>query len=156
MTEIVTKKEALAAGLNRYFTGEPCNNGHVSERYVNRAGNRYKVGCVACRDDFQRAYRRMPGFIRRNRDNAARLGRRGISLKNLPAPIRAGHCDLCERPVKKLHWDHDHALAAQGFPPRACHRGWLCMTCNLALGKFGDNAAGLQRALDYVLGRHRK
>ncbi len=30
---IVTRAEAEAAGLKRYFTGVPCKNGHVAERY---------------------------------------------------------------------------------------------------------------------------
>lgn len=31
---IVTRAEAKAAGLNRYFTGKPCSSGHVAERQV--------------------------------------------------------------------------------------------------------------------------
>ena len=41
--EIVSKEEARARGLNRYFTGEPCKNGHVSER-ITKSGS-----CVECR-----------------------------------------------------------------------------------------------------------
>lgn len=36
-----TRAEAKAAGAKRYFTGVPCANGHLSERYVGGA-------CVAC------------------------------------------------------------------------------------------------------------
>lgn len=32
---VVTRAEAKAAGLKRYFTGVACANGHVAERYVN-------------------------------------------------------------------------------------------------------------------------
>lgn len=32
--EIITKQQAQAAGLQRYFTGKPCKHGHVSERYT--------------------------------------------------------------------------------------------------------------------------
>jgi 5-methylcytosine-specific restriction endonuclease McrA len=39
---ILSKSEARAIGAKRYFTGEPCPNGHVSERYV------YEGRCVAC------------------------------------------------------------------------------------------------------------
>ena len=31
---LVARQEALAAGLPRYFTGKPCRNGHVAERYA--------------------------------------------------------------------------------------------------------------------------
>ena len=33
---------ALDRGLNKYFTGQPCENGHISERYVQR------WACVEC------------------------------------------------------------------------------------------------------------
>jgi hypothetical protein len=32
--KIISRQEAKALGLKRYFTGEPCKNGHVCERYV--------------------------------------------------------------------------------------------------------------------------
>lgn len=33
--ELVTRKEAVAQGLKRYFTGHPCKNNHVAERITN-------------------------------------------------------------------------------------------------------------------------
>jgi len=39
---IVTRAEAKAAGLKRYFTGRPCKRGHVSESYTSVSQ------CVAC------------------------------------------------------------------------------------------------------------
>jgi len=32
--EIISRKQAMAQNLNKYFTGFPCRNGHVAERYV--------------------------------------------------------------------------------------------------------------------------
>jgi len=40
MTDIITRKEALAKGLKRYFTGKPCKHGHISERTAS--------GCIEC------------------------------------------------------------------------------------------------------------
>lgn len=40
--KIVTRKEAKALGLKRYFTGKACIHGHVTERYVS------DVKCVEC------------------------------------------------------------------------------------------------------------
>lgn len=40
--KIVARQEAIALGLDRYFTGKPCVNGHVSERNVKSRG------CYAC------------------------------------------------------------------------------------------------------------
>ena len=31
---VITRPEAIAQGLDRYFTGKPCCHGHASERYV--------------------------------------------------------------------------------------------------------------------------
>ena len=42
MMKIITRKEAKGQGLSRYFTGKPCRNGHVCERYCN--GGR----CLKC------------------------------------------------------------------------------------------------------------
>lgn len=41
--EVITRAEARARGLRRYFTGQPCENGHVAERLVRG------TECVACR-----------------------------------------------------------------------------------------------------------
>ena len=42
--EIVTQEQALATGKTRYFTGEPCKRGHISERFsINGA-------CIACQN----------------------------------------------------------------------------------------------------------
>jgi hypothetical protein len=32
MPEIITRKDAVALRLVRYFTGKPCKHGHVGER----------------------------------------------------------------------------------------------------------------------------
>src|SRR5689334_5463261 len=40
--QIITRAEAKAASLPRYFTGKPCKHGHVAERYTS-----IKI-CVSC------------------------------------------------------------------------------------------------------------
>lgn len=42
MVEIITRREARASSLPRYFTGEPCKYGHRSERYT-----KTKI-CIEC------------------------------------------------------------------------------------------------------------
>jgi hypothetical protein len=39
---LITKEQAKARGRKLYFTGEPCQHGHVCERFVRRAW------CVEC------------------------------------------------------------------------------------------------------------
>ena len=58
-----------------------------------------------------------------------------------------GHCEICgiaekDAPKGTLHCDHDHVT---GKP-----RGMLCMHCNQALGKFKDDVALLNRAIEYL------
>lgn len=42
MTEIISRKVAHVAGAKRFYTGRPCNQGHLSERYTS-SGN-----CIDC------------------------------------------------------------------------------------------------------------
>jgi 5-methylcytosine-specific restriction endonuclease McrA len=43
MPEIITRQEALARGLKRYFTGKPCRRSHIAERLTNGSA------CTECR-----------------------------------------------------------------------------------------------------------
>jgi 5-methylcytosine-specific restriction endonuclease McrA len=64
MTEgkIISRQEAKALGLLRYFTGKPCKRGHIAERYTKR-----KV-CFACqKEDHKRERVEFPEK-RRERD----------------------------------------------------------------------------------------
>ena len=50
--EVISRADAKAAGLKRYFTGAPCKHGHVVERLV---GN---CSCVECENARNAAWRR--------------------------------------------------------------------------------------------------
>ena len=54
-----------------------------------------------------------------------------------------GECPICEKETTKLVLDHNHNTDK--------FRGWLCNDCNNALGKFGDDVALLQKAIDYLI-----
>jgi hypothetical protein len=63
----------------------------------------------------------------------------------LPKPTRpqALRCECChKKPKRTMHLDHCHATGA--------FRGWLCVNCNTAIGKLGDNLAGVLRAVEYL------
>jgi len=49
--ELISRKEAKAQGLKRYYSGKPCKRGHVVERKVSN------WGCVECNRDSERQYR---------------------------------------------------------------------------------------------------
>lgn len=62
-----------------------------------------------------------------------------------------GFCDVCQMPEgrRKLHMDHCHATGK--------FRGWLCNSCNLALGAVRDSAATLTNLMTYLqMGRTSK
>lgn len=42
--EIILRQDAISKGYIRYFTGNPCNRGHISERYVS---NNTCVDCIS-------------------------------------------------------------------------------------------------------------
>ncbi len=45
--KIITRKQAKALGLKRYFTGMPCRHGHISEKYTGCKK------CVECNDEWK-------------------------------------------------------------------------------------------------------
>ncbi len=58
------------------------------------------------------------------------------------ARLQGGRCALC-RKAKPLRVDHDHTTGVV--------RGLLCQGCNLGLGALGDDLAGLERAIAYLI-----
>lgn len=49
--EIISRKEAEERGLDRFFTGVPCRNGHIAERYIS------SMVCVQCKKENHRKAR---------------------------------------------------------------------------------------------------
>ena len=45
MREVISRKDAIAKGMNRYFTGKLCKHGHLAERSV------FDHACVPCRNE---------------------------------------------------------------------------------------------------------
>lgn len=68
----------------------------------------------------------------------------GITREQRDALIQAqgGRCGLCDEEPKVFVVDHCHETGVV--------RGMLCVRCNLGLGRFGDNVAGLERAIAYL------
>jgi hypothetical protein len=57
------------------------------------------------------------------------------------APTTKG-CSICGREDGKLVLDHCHETNLK--------RGWLCYSCNIALGNFNDSIEILERAIAYL------
>jgi len=74
--------------------------------------------------------------------------RENLRIKNgLPEPTRPrpDRCELCGNTNgrKVLALDHCHVTGE--------FRGWLCSKCNASIGALGDCAAGLRRAVAYLV-----
>jgi Recombination endonuclease VII len=121
--------------------------------------------CMACRDAYQREYRRkngarlrarQAGYYQRNRasilakvkDYARRNEHVVRASRGQPMPARPEPeaCEACGA-QESLHLDHCHASGA--------FRGWLCRRCNTTIGAAGDTLAALRKwsdsAQEYLL-----
>src|SRR5690242_13474503 len=88
---IITREQALAAGLTRYFTGKPCKSGHVCERLVTTRT------CVECKGVREIANRRKKGVRERRSMPEARVQAlaAGLTRYFTGEPCKNGH--VCER-----------------------------------------------------------
>lgn len=69
---------------------------------------------------------------------------RSNHIKQFGMPTNSA-CEICEKHLP-LVFDHDHETLL--------FRGWLCRHCNVAVGKLGDNIAGLKKAIKYLQKYH--
>ena len=138
------RSTARASGQLTYFTGKPCNRGHIAARYVS-AGR-----CVVCAAETAAENWVKPSFRKARASYVKDYRKRPKSQalcrlrRGLPAPIRECPylCELCQkRKAKAL--DHDHCTGK--------FRGWLCGRCNTSLGVFGDSIPGLAKVLQYLV-----
>lgn len=75
---IITRAEAGSAGLVHYFTGKPCRQGHIAQRYVS------SFGCVACSDISAgrwHAENRDKANAKSRRYNSVHPGKRAAAIK---------------------------------------------------------------------------
>lgn len=111
-----------------------CRKHYMKDRYQRNVDEIRAYQRRYIKTDQSRAYRR-----NYNAQPAARA-RRGQPAPTRPMPTA---CEVCGRVSERtLHLDHCHTTGA--------FRGWLCKRCNMALGKFGDSIAGIERVLAYL------
>lgn len=72
---LVSRKDAISKGADRYFTGKPCKRGHVSERIT------ASRDCVDCKKTYMREYLRFKratdeDFLDRERERNRRHNKR--------------------------------------------------------------------------------
>jgi 5-methylcytosine-specific restriction endonuclease McrA len=126
---IVTRAEAVAAGLPRYFTGKPCKQGHVEERNTDRS---YCYECV--RQRALAAYRADPASARAkakayhadNRDVVRERNRTRMKVwrdANLEE-AQAKHRAYCEANREAIAVKRRARVAADPTKTRAWAKAW--------------------------------
>ena len=158
----ISKDSAISKGLKRYFTGIPCNNGHVDERAV-KGSKCYQC----CRDRSNKRYLEDPEYVKkyqkynpeskkkyydkRREELSLEINKKKWKRKGIIFPNRIGEvCEICGKPetwdrngkIKRLALDHCHE--------RNIFRGWLCAKHNAMLGCAGDDPGILRKAADYL------
>lgn len=120
--------EAGREARKRWYNENPERRRELAIKYYNE--NRAEI--LASRAEKRRSSSDITTKARRYR---------GLPEPTRPQPL---YCELDGRPLEpgKIHLDHCHVTGA--------FRGWLCNRCNLALGHFGDNIAGLELAIAYL------
>jgi len=109
-----------------------------------------------------------PSYVKKNRDRVANAYRNQVSTAEgrercnasrrihsrryylRTAEEKAGRrcpelCEICEKPDvtgKRLAFDHDHKTGA--------FRGWICSSCNNALGRIGDDPVLARKLAEYL------
>jgi hypothetical protein len=97
---IVSRERAKRWGAKRYFTGEPCQHGHICERYVKRAW------CVECARLGMKPEPRAP-----KRYFAAKPCKRG----HFERYVVSGNCVECNKEQSKKWQAADSARKAADY-----------------------------------------
>ena len=150
---IVSRDDAKAAGLSRFFTGRPCLNNHMSQRTTSNGG------CFRCNNELsnhlyhgegpeeRRARRknmriwkkanpekvRVDAHVRRARKQAAEGSHSADELKAL-FERQQGKCAYCSKSIRKgYHVDHVIPLA-RGGSNWITNIAFACARCNTSKG----------------------
>lgn len=119
----------------KFFTGQPCKNGHIAERW------KYNGICVDCKREMDKTSNLKAGKKYRVKKEY------GLSLEQVEIMMveQDSKCAICMDTFTTVHHtqiDHCHNTGNV--------RGLLCISCNWLLGKSKDNPALLRRAADYL------
>jgi len=137
--EILSREDAYVLGLKRYFTGNPCRKGHVTQRLTScgRCCGCHKRGTLSWRT-------RNPDNVR----NKILKRRYGLTIEGYDSLLvkQNGACALCLTKPKfgaNLHVDHDYIIGHV--------RGLLCPPCNRTIVGMLENSPGmLDRLIAYM------
>jgi len=119
----------------KYFTGEPCKNGHVAERW------NYNGMCVVCKRESDRQSNLKAGKKYRIKKDY------GLTMEQVDKQraLQDNMCNVCGDKFPdeyKVQIDHCHSTGKV--------RGLLCINCNWLLGKSKDDPELLRKAANYL------
>lgn len=173
--QIISRPEAKAAGLIRYYTAKPCRNGHLSERLVSSHGcsqcmhERTALWCGENPDKrkiTERKYRATnatkiaatkKAWKANNRDKHRASNRKWklgkiSSIEEFDALFlkQGGKCAICGTAKGSATGKDDRRLAVDHCHATMKVRGLLCGNCNRMLGLAKDEPETLRRAIAYL------
>ena len=119
----------------KYFTNEPCKNGHIAERW------NYNGMCVECKRGADRESNKKANKKYWTKKNY------GLSMEQVGIlyNVQDNKCAICNDVFGneyKTQIDHCHTTGKV--------RGLLCINCNWLLGKSRDNPELLRKAAIYL------
>lgn len=143
--EIVNRKDAKARGLIRYFTGKPCKNGHLSEKYTS-------IGrCCECQrqrrlvevKDRKTENKRVKKWRAANRDKCKQYSKRDIAKhgEKRRAKIKEWECNNPDKVrASRKCCDNNRRKAEGKFTTSDVMRigklqNWLCAYCKIDVSK---------------------
>lgn len=120
----------------KYFTGIPCKNGHIAERW------KYNGVCVECKRAVDRSSNLKAGKRYRVKKEY------GLTVEQVSEMSAAQNysCAICDDPFS----DGNHYTQIDHCHTTGKVRGLLCINCNWLLGKSRDNPSLLRKAADYL------
>lgn len=144
MTEVIKRKDAMLAGLTKYFTGKPCKHGHIEQRSVLdgtcaecarlKTARHYKQDPIKMLETHKRWRTRNADYREKNKDRINANSRR-YNEKNRPlyaqhrAKRRAGSanavpvwfCKLDEIMIAAAHREAKEKTICTGTPWEVDH-----------------------------------
>lgn len=123
----------------KYFTGEPCKNGHIAERW------NYNGMCVVCKREADKASNITAGKRYRIKKLYG-LTEQEVDKMYVEQNNKCGVCDNEFDSTHEVMIDHCHTTGKV--------RGLLCITCNWLLGHSKDNPELLMKAANYLIERN--
>jgi len=132
------------------FCSERCRKQAERRRHYERYHfnqEKHEMPCSWCGKAHNRAAGTCSNKCSQDRCRYRSYGVHSLAHLNELKARAGGHCEICGKPEAlaakgTLHCDHNHSTGQV--------RGMLCMHCNQALGKFGDNIDLLYKAIEYL------